>query len=310
MTYIVVTHGGTGSDPDLKDGTDRAAEAGMKKLRGKGSAVDAVVEACRVLEDDERFNAGTGSNLCFDGKSIEMDAAVTDSDRHYGAVSAIRDVRNPVLIARELMFLPNNILAGEGAIAFARKRGFGKHDPYTDHAREKWEEIIGSICKGEHSRSDCEWDLDTLRENWNYDTPFDEVFAQATRKRKEGPRIGTGDTIGAVATDGRRFAAAASTGGTITTLHGRVGDTPNLGAGVFAGEGGAIACTGNGDHILRARLATRIHDHLVKGKGPREAGKAETDRFEDWVDVFVVVVSKDDYAGMGNRDIAWSALRE
>ena len=308
---IVIAHGGTASKPDMKDGTDQAAALGMKALKEDGPLA-AVVAASAALEDDERFNAGTGSNFRFDGRTIEMDAAVMDSRKKYGAVSGIRDVKNPIQVAAKLVDLPNHILGGEGAVAFARKLGFEKHDPGTDRARKKWEEAIETIKRGEDGPEDNEWDFDTLKEAWNYERPFHEVCPRpwAERKKDGRKRFWSSDTIGAVATDGKTFAAATSTGGTLTTLLGRIGDTPNIGTGIFAGECGAVAVTGNGDHVLRERVATMIHKWLADGFTAQAAIRRLTSSFDDTTDVWACVVGLEDHAGGGNRDIAWSVAEE
>lgn len=307
---VVVAHAGTASKPEQKDGTDRAVEAGMRTLKKK-SPVDAVVAACMVLEDDERFNAGTGSNYRFDGRTIEMDAGVMDSRKRYGAVTALRGVKNPVLVARALVELPDNVLAGEGAVAFARRLGLEPYDPATDKARASWQEAIDMILAGEASDGDNPWDLVKLRECWNYERPFDEVFEGRGKPKAAKPRALTvpHDTIGAVAYDGKVFAAAASTGGTIATLLGRVGDTPAIGAGLHAGEFGSIACSGRGNVLLRERTATKIHEWMEK-----DSATAALRRFvaslEDDTDFFAVVIGREDHAAIGNRDVAWSAIEE
>ncbi|HET6403095.1 MAG TPA: isoaspartyl peptidase/L-asparaginase [Candidatus Thermoplasmatota archaeon] len=310
MRRVVIAHGGTASKPDMKDGTDAAVEAGMKLL-DKGP-LEAVVAAVMVLEDDERFNAGTGSNFCFDGLTIEMDAAVMDSRKQYGAVSGIRRAKNPVKIARALVDTPNHILGGDGADAFARKLGFPEYDPRTSRAKKKWEEAIEQIKNGEDGVEDNEWDYETLKECWNYERPFEDVFGKKpwAPRKKEGKRFWSSDTVGAVATDGRTFASATSTGGTLTTLLGRIGDTPNIGTGIFAGECGAVAVTGNGDHILRERVSTMIHKWMADGMSAQASVRRLTASFKDTTDVWACVIDLTDYAGGGNRDIAWSVAEE
>ena len=102
-------------------------------------------------------------------------------------------------------------------------------------------------------------DADVLRESWNYDEPWDSV-------------MGCSDTVGAVAMDGKgEFAAAGSTGGTAVMLRGRVGDTPMIGAGLFAGSAGAVAATGVGEEILRRLLCYRVYERIVAGSHPQEA---------------------------------------
>src|SRR4051812_11724286 len=95
---IIVVHGGTSSPRSRDDGCRVAADAGAR-IEHERSALDMVVRAVVALEDDGRFNAGSGSVTAIDGTTIEMDAAVMDSQDRLGAVAAIRDVRNPVLVA-------------------------------------------------------------------------------------------------------------------------------------------------------------------------------------------------------------------
>ena len=311
MRRIVMAHGGTASKPDMKDGTDDAVQAGMKALRDDGPLA-AVVAAVVVLEDDERYNAGTGSNYLLDGLTIEMDAALMDSRKKYGAVSGIRRVKNPIKVAEALLGYPNNILCGEGAERFARARGFKAHDPGTKRAKKKWEEMVEKMKKGEDGPEDNEWDYDALRKCWNYERPFEDVFGAERWKPRKGStsRVWSSDTVGAVATDGMTFASATSTGGTITTLLGRVGDTPNIGTGIFAGECGAIAVTGNGDHVLRERVATMVHGWMADGFSAQAAIRRLTATFADSTDMWAAVIGLEDHAGGGNRDIAWSVAEE
>jgi L-asparaginase/beta-aspartyl-peptidase (threonine type) len=127
----VVVHGGAGNPRDHVDGCVRAAHRAMQALRGGGDALTAAVEAVVLLEDDPRFNAGTGSILRADGRTIETDAAVMDSTGRLGAVACLQRTRNPVLVARRVCDTRHWMLAGDGALAFAREQGFGDHDLAT-----------------------------------------------------------------------------------------------------------------------------------------------------------------------------------
>jgi beta-aspartyl-peptidase (threonine type) len=308
MRRFVVAHGGTGSKPKDKDGTDAAVEAGWLALE-RASATEAVVAAVGVLEDDVRFNAGLGSSLRLDGQTIEMDAAVMDSRGRYGAVSVMQRVKNPILVAHALMGLPNNILAGPGATAFARRLGHPDFDPTTKKAQKSWRAMVHKIRKGEAKWSDNEWDLATLERCWNYERPFAEVFGG-----HHLPVTGGGpqscDTVGAVACDGNSFAAAASTGGTVTTLAGRIGDTPAIGAGIFSSIRCAVACSGDGDHILRQRLATQVDRWLEEGMEPRKAIDRGIDLFPRWVDVCIALAHEDGFVLGAKKDLAWSLCDE
>jgi beta-aspartyl-peptidase (threonine type) len=120
MQIAIVVHGGAGNSADNRDGCEAAASRGFAALRGGGDALGAAVEAAVVLEDDPRFNAGNGSIVRSDGSTVEMDASVMDSRGRLGAVCALRGLRNPVRIAREVANGPHWMLAGSGAAAFGR----------------------------------------------------------------------------------------------------------------------------------------------------------------------------------------------
>ncbi len=235
----ILVHGGAGRiEPDREEavlaGVARARDAGWKVLAAGGSALDAAVEAVHVLEDDPHFNAGTGSALNRQG-FVEMDAAVMAGEGLcFGAVAAVRDVQNPVLLAREVMDSEHVLLSGEGASLFARERGIPRYAPerlVTERALERWRRI-----------------------------------------RREGGR--TSGTVGAVALDDRgRLAAATSTGGIVDKRVGRVGDTPLPGAGTYAEAGlGAASATGEGEYLARALVAYRAVAALA-GLAPEEAAR-------------------------------------
>ena len=148
MDWALAVHGGAGIwDPALHDEAQRglraAAELGRSVLAKGGTALDAVCAIVVALEDDPLFNAGTGSVLNRDG-AAEMDAAVMrGNDLGFGAVAAIRNVRNPVLVARSVLERSAHaLLAGEGAVRFARLQGFADYDPVTPRARTDWERAL------------------------------------------------------------------------------------------------------------------------------------------------------------------------
>jgi len=141
MTWSLVLHGGAGDWrperlPAALSGLRIAAERGRACLERGAAALDAVCEAVAVLEDDPIFNAGTGSVLNRDGE-VEMDASVMNgADLSFGAVAAIARVRNPVLVARCVMERSGHaLLAGAGALRFAREHGFDDYDPIAEIAR-------------------------------------------------------------------------------------------------------------------------------------------------------------------------------
>ena len=121
----IICHGGAGHTPKVQDGVDKAAEEGWKILKETDNPTLAATAATIVMEDDFRFNAGTGSCLREDGR-VQTDAAVATSDGRMGAITNLENFKNPVLIARELLDEFVIMLAGEGANQFALEKGFKK----------------------------------------------------------------------------------------------------------------------------------------------------------------------------------------
>lgn len=118
---IILTHGGAGADPLHADGTQAAADSSMELLLQGQSALDAAVHAVRRLEDDPRFNAGTGSARRADGATLQMDASCMTSDGAFGAVSCVEGICNPIAIAEAvLLHSPHILIVAEGATEFAR----------------------------------------------------------------------------------------------------------------------------------------------------------------------------------------------
>ncbi|MFT5127654.1 MAG: beta-aspartyl-peptidase (threonine type) [Rhodothermales bacterium] len=121
--YAILTHGGAGSHSTDSDGPQSAARVGLDLIRNGNSALDAVVHAVRFLEDDPRFNAGLGSQIRVDNRTIQMDASCMTSDGKFGAVACVEGVQNPIDIAQEvLLYSPCILLVGEGSRFFAEER--------------------------------------------------------------------------------------------------------------------------------------------------------------------------------------------
>jgi beta-aspartyl-peptidase (threonine type) len=234
-------------------GVRAAAETGAEALGAGESALDAAIAAVAVLEDDPTFNAGTGSSLTLDG-GVEMDAGIMDGvHRTTGAVAMLQGVRHPVRVARAVMDRTDHcLLGGEGARRFARALGFAEHDPVTEAARRRWRrhrrQLDGDGLSG------LPWLGGLLADH---------------------PELG-GDTVGAVAVDGAgRLAAAASTGGVMLKLPGRIGDTPLAGAGFHADRTCAVAATGRGELMVRYGTCRSVADRIAAGDTPQQAVAAE-----------------------------------
>ena len=280
-----VVHGGAGSPRVRMDGTDRAAAQAAILLKDGGNALDAALAAVVALEDDPRFNAGTGANIRLDGKTIQMDAACMDGETGaFGAVAAIERVKNPVLVARKVMDTPHILIVGEGATRFARAMGFPDYDPTCAENRARYERVK-ALLKGRDPGQAEAWKRYDWKKGWNFPTPLKEA-------------LGPSDTVGCVARDSKgRFAAAISTGGTTITFYGRVGDVPMFGAGIYAGPKGAVACTGNGEDIVKHLVAKAAYDRLAKGFSAQKAVDRALADFPATIDLGLVAVGPDSTGG-------------
>lgn len=217
-------------------GLRAALRVGYHLLDRGGSALTAVEQAIRVLEQSGLFNAGAGSRLQFDGVR-RMDASIMEGDSlHAGAVASVEGVAHPIVAARLVMETTDHVLlVGPLATKFARFFKLERHP------------------------------LRTIRRRLSYDVML-------TRKSLAGERHGT---VGAVARDrSGTVAAGASTGGIDRMLPGRVGDTPLIGCGVYAdNQSGAVAMTGIGEGIIRMAVAKEICDRLAQGAFPAAAAR-------------------------------------
>ena len=280
-----VVHGGAGSPRARMDGTDPAAAKALAELKAGRNALDAALAGVVVMEDDPRFNAGTGANIRLDGKTIQMDAACMDGESGaFGAVAAIERVKNPVLVARKVMDTPHILIVGDGATRFARAMGFPDYDPTCAENLARFKRVK-DILKGSDPRQIEAWKRYDWKQGWNFPTPLKEV-------------LGSPDTVGCVTRDAKgRFAAAISTGGTTITFYGRVGDVPMFGAGIYAGPKGAVACTGNGEDIVKHLVAKATYDLLAKGLSAQEAVDQALAAFPERIDLGLVAVGPDSTGG-------------
>jgi beta-aspartyl-peptidase (threonine type) len=236
---IILVHGGAGNKKPSKRALSKLSEAlssGFDILKKGGSALVAVTESIKILEDSGLFNAGLGGNLQFDGVR-RLDASLMDGKSlKVGSVIGIEGIRNPILAARHVMDLPNVMLTNTGARKIAVANGLAK------------------VAKA---------DPDSLRKL---------EYIRKKEKKLNNLYRQSFSTVGAVALDSYgNLATGASTGGTPAMLPGRVGDTPIIGAGTYAENSlGAVACTGTGEYIIRLAMAKEICMNLHE-MSPRKA---------------------------------------
>lgn len=286
MPLALIVHGGAWDIPDDEvaphlAGCRRALAAVWEALTNGRSALDAVEIAVRIMEDDPTFDAGVGSVLNRDGL-VELDAAIMDgATLRSGAVAAVRGIRNPISLARRVLESEAALLVGRGAERFADTVGIERcadEDMIVPRERARWEEL----CR-----------LAAYRTPDAFQRPPGEVAGLRGivaggdhAPDQPGLRIQhPGDTVGAVALDRYgNLAAAVSTGGTPFKLPGRVGDTPLIGAGLYADvQTGGCASTGWGESIIKVLLAKTATDFLGAGYAPVEAARAAIERLEQRV---------------------------
>jgi beta-aspartyl-peptidase (threonine type) len=273
--FTIVVHGGAGTilkedmTPELEQayqkGLQEALDVSYAVLEQGGTAVNAVKAAIVVLEDNVLFNAGRGSVFTKKGLQ-EMDAAIMDgSTLAAGAVAAVRNVRNPIELATEVMHNSNHVfLSGKGANDFAIKQGV-KLEPdeyfFSQFRYDQWKAI----------RDSDNYSLDHTNHH----------LEELMRDKKFG-------TVGAVACDKKgNIAGATSTGGMTNKKYGRIGDSPMIGSGTYANNNTcAISCTGHGEMFIRtvaaydvsclmeykglslqAAMEVVVHDKLIKLEG-------------------------------------------
>lgn len=244
--FTIAIHGGAGTilkedmTPELEaayiKGLEESLAAGFAVLAEGGTAVNAVKAAIVILEDNLLFNAGRGS--VFTKKGVqEMDAAIMNGKTlDAGAVSGLRNVRNPIELANEVMLNSNHVfLSGKGANDFAIKQGI-KLEPdeffFSQFRYDQWKSI----------RDSDNYSLDHTHQG----------LEELMRDKKFG-------TVGAVACDSNGdIAAATSTGGMTNKKYGRIGDSPLIGCGTYANNKTcAISCTGHGEPFI---CAVAAHD--------------------------------------------------
>jgi isoaspartyl peptidase/L-asparaginase-like protein (Ntn-hydrolase superfamily) len=292
---VVVCHGGVGSPPSVSDGPRAAADTAYAVLRGGAAALDGALAGTVHLENDPRFNAGTGANIRLDGRTIQMDASVMTGEGRFAAVAAIERVLNPVLVARAVMdSTPHLVLAGEGATRFAHLLGFKDQIPWSAHADSMYHRRMRRqaevFARGDTTFFD--W-----RRYWNFPNPMP---ADVLTWRKHG------DTVGTVSRDAHgRFAATLSTGGTSVTLYGRIGDVPTYGCGLFAGPAGAVACTGDGEEIIRHFMAHAVYERMAAGTPAKQAVEEAVRAFPKLSDLGLIAVDRTGWGVAANRPMAW-----
>lgn len=213
---------------------DRAVEV----LNAKGSVLDAVEEGVAVVESDlTNRSVGLGGRPDRDGFTT-LDACIQDHDGRAGAVAFLREFEHPIKVARAIMDrTPHVMLVGNGAEQWALANGFTKRKVDIPEVRKAWKEWL------------------------------------KTSDYKPLVNIENHDTIGMVAMDANgKLAGSCTTSGLAYKVHGRVGDSPIIGAGLFVdGDVGAACATGTGELVIRTSGSHAVVEMMRNGVEPEEA---------------------------------------
>lgn len=224
-----------------------ANAAAWKILEENGTALDAVEQGVRVTESDpENMSVGLGGLPDRDG-NVTLDACIMDHQNQCGAVAFLQHIENPISVARKVMEdTPHVMLAGQGALEFALEKGFKKTNLLTEKAKKAWEE-------------------------WLVESEYKPVINRENH-----------DTIGLLALDSAgNLSGACTTSGMAYKLHGRVGDSPIIGAGLFVdNEVGAACATGVGEAVIRIAGSAIVVELMRQGKTPAEACKEAVERIK------------------------------
>lgn len=263
--WVLVLHGGAGFLPadvadevrkDYETGLREAMEVGVRKLEAGDSATDVVIEVVASLEDNPVFNAGKGAVFTAAG-THELDACLMEgSTLRSGAVTGVKRVKNPIRAARLVMDETRHLLlAGAGADKFAIASGCKQVDQSYFFTAGRFHSLNRYL----HNQGKPELDSPGY--------PLPHAVPDEAASADEA-----GNTVGCVVLDAHGvLAAATSTGGLSGKMHGRVGDTPIVGAGTYANAFCGVSGTGVGEQYMRHTLARRVAWQVEQGETPAQA---------------------------------------
>lgn len=235
---------------------------GWKILSQKGSVLDAIESAARVTEADQsNKTVGYGGYPDRDGK-VTLDACIMDGKGNCGAVMCLEHIKHPISVARMVMEkTPHVILVGDGALQFALENGFKKENLLTPDSEQAWKEWLKK----------AKYEPVMNIENKQYQQPDKSMFPGS---------IDNHDTIGLLALDASgQLGGGCTTSGMAFKMHGRVGDSPVIGAGLFVDdEVGAATSTGVGEEVIRCVGSHLVVEYMRQGNSPQDACKKVVER--------------------------------
>lgn len=288
----VIVHGGAGGTPDEPESRQEVLDEAARVGATSPEPLDAVEAAIRVLESNERFNAGVGSAVQADG-IVRTDAGMMLSDLSVGAACSMPGVEHAVSVARIVLeATPHVLVSGVHAVDLAADFGIDtERELLTADARETF--------KAENPPDG------SPREQLGWlDSRFGDGDDQAGKRDH--------DTVGAVAFDGEVFAAATSTGGRSFALAGRVGDVPQVGSGFYCTQAGGASATGAGEDIARVTLSRRATEFLEQGLDAQAAADRAIEEFDSLTGAGagIIVLDEDGAGSAFNTDGMQTSVTE
>lgn len=277
---MIIVHSGAGDWTDdkleiAKEHLIKSVEIGFEILNKYDDAISACEEAIKILEDTPIFNAGTGSVLNIFGE-VEMDASIMRGDNlKAGAVAGIKNIKNPISLARKVMEETDHVLIiSEGAEKLAKVFNFEDYNPITEESIQKYRKLKEEIDK------------------------FDK-FKKLSEFMKKYPQYFMG-TVGAVVVNSKGvIVSGSSTGGIVLKLKGRVGDTPIVGAGIYANEYCGASATGIGEGIIRTNLSSFVCNLAKLGISVKNAVKSGIDYLTEKVNLPAGIIALDRNGNIG-----------
>lgn len=219
--------------------------AAWQVLSNNGKALDAVEAGVKIPEaDPKERSVGLGGRPDRDGH-VTLDACIMDENMNIGAVACLEHMVHPISVARAVMEkTPHVMLVGEGALSFALSQGFKKEKLLTPESEAEWKEWL------------------------------------KTSEYKPKANIENHDTIGMIAMDKNgNLSGACTTSGMAYKMHGRVGDSPIIGAGLYVdNEVGAATATGHGEEVIRIAGSHTVVELMRQGHSPEEACRKAVER--------------------------------
>ncbi|PUZ29557.1 glycosylasparaginase [Chitinophaga parva] len=244
-----------------------ANKAAWEVLAAKGRALDAVETGVKVPEADPRISTvGYGGFPDRDGR-VTLDACIMDELGNCGSVAALEHVTHAISVARLVMEkTPHVMIVGDGAFQFAQAQGFKKENLLTPEAEKAWKEWL------KKSEYKPEINIENRSYNGNDATTFNPLRLPGNQYNH--------DTIGMLALDAQgNLSGACTTSGMAFKMHGRVGDSPIIGAGLYVdNEVGGATSTGVGEEVIRICGSHLVVELMRQGYPPEKACQEAVER--------------------------------